>query len=148
MAANPAKEEKAMKTIVIGYDDTEPAKRALARAADLGEAFGATLVVTSVATVVVPAGHGAGGIDPTDPPERHEEELAHAREYLATRNVTAEYVNAIGEPDDAIIAAAEEHRADLIVVGTRELGFAQRLLGQSVSLSVAGHAHTDVLIVH
>lgn len=137
-----------MKTIVVGYDDTEPAKRALARAADLGEAFEAKLVVTSVATVVVPAGHGAGGIDPTDPPERHEEELDHAREYLDTRKVDAEYVNAIGEPADAIVAAADEHGADLIVVGTRELGFLQRLLGQSVSQSVAGRAHTDVLIVH
>lgn len=138
-----------MKTIVVGYDDSEPARRALARAADLGEAFGAKLVVTSVAGVNLPAGgRGSSAVDPTDPPELHEEELGRARTYLGTRTVEASYVNAVGEPAEAIVAAADEHGADLIVVGTRELGFAQRLLGQSVSRSVAEHAHTDVLIVH
>lgn len=137
-----------MKTIVVGYDETEPAKRALARAADLAEAFGSKLVVTSVAPVPLPAGRGTGGVDPTDPPERHREELQHAREYLATRTVDAEYVNAVGDPAETILVAASEKGADLIVVGSRELGLVQRLLGQSVSQAVAAHAHTDVLIVH
>ena len=42
-------------SIVVGYDDTEPAKRALAKAADLAEAFGAKLDVTSIAPVLVGA---------------------------------------------------------------------------------------------
>jgi nucleotide-binding universal stress UspA family protein len=136
-------------TIVVGYDESDASKRALERAADLVKAFGSKLLVTSVAPTLEPAsGRGAGGIDPTDTPEDHVEELKHARDYLAGVGVEADYQAAIGEPADAIVQAANQRGADLIVVGTRELGTLSRLLGQSVSDSVAHHARCDVLIVH
>jgi nucleotide-binding universal stress UspA family protein len=136
-------------TIVVGYDETDPSKRALDRAADLAKAFGSKLVVTSVAPTLEPAsGRGAGGIDPTDTPADHVAELGRAREYLSGKGVEADYQAAIGEPADAIVQAANERKADLIVVGTRELGMLSRLLGQSVSDAVAHHARCDVLIVH
>jgi nucleotide-binding universal stress UspA family protein len=137
-----------MKTIVVGYDDTEPSKRALERAADIAEKFGSRLVVTSVAPVMIPAGHGQAGIDPTDSPTQHQAELEHAQSYLAGRNLSAELQPAIGEPADTIVAAAEQAGATLIVVGTREPGILERLLGTSVSQAVSKHAHCDVLIVH
>jgi nucleotide-binding universal stress UspA family protein len=137
-----------MKTIVLGYDETDAASRALERAADFAEAFKARLVVTSVAPVLAAAGRGMGAIDPTDPVERHLEELAHAREYLSGRGLQAEFRPGVGEPADTIVAVAEEVGADLIVVGTREPNFLERLLGQSVSQSVSRQAHCDVLIVH
>jgi nucleotide-binding universal stress UspA family protein len=136
-----------VKTIVVGYDDTEAAGRALDRAADLGEAFGAKLVVTSVAPVMVASGR-TGPIDPTDPPERHVEELEAARERLAGRNVEVEVQPAVGEPAETIVMLADERSADMIVVGTREPNVLERLLGQSVSQSVSRRAHCDVLIVH
>ena len=37
-----------MKTIVVGYDASEPSQRALARAASLAGAYDAKLIVTSV----------------------------------------------------------------------------------------------------
>jgi nucleotide-binding universal stress UspA family protein len=138
-----------MKTIVVGYDETEASRRALERAADLAEAFGSKLVVTSVAPILVTgSGRGMGAIDPTDPVERHREELEHAREYLSGRGLDADTQPALGEPADAIVDLAEEANADLIVVGTREPNLLERLLGQSVSESVSRHAHCDVLIVH
>jgi nucleotide-binding universal stress UspA family protein len=138
-----------MHMIVVGYDETDASKRALERAADLAAAFGSKLIVTSVVPVMTPSGgHGSAGPDPTDPPEKHSEELAHARQYLDGRGISAEYLPALGEPADAIVAAAEERGADLIVVGTREPSTLERLLGSSVSQAVSHHAHCDVLIVH
>ena len=136
-----------MKRIVVGYDGTEPAQRALERAADLAQAFGSKLIVTSVSPVLIAPG-AMGAIDPADPPEEHEGELAQARAFLDQRGLQAEYQPALGEPAETILEVAERDNADLIVVGTRELNLVQRLLGQSVSESVARHAGRDVLIVH
>jgi nucleotide-binding universal stress UspA family protein len=137
-----------MKTIVVGYDDTEPAKRALQRAAELARAFDCAIVVTSVAPTHLPIGHGGTPLDPTDSPELHADELKAAAAVLGGLGVEAEYVAAVGEPADTIVELADERDADMIVVGTREPSIVQRLLGQSVSAAVARHARCDVLIVH
>jgi nucleotide-binding universal stress UspA family protein len=127
-----------MRTILVGYDETEPSKRALERAVSLAKAFDARLVVTSVAPILQSAGgRGAGPIDPVDSPERHVEELERARAYLADQGVEADYVPAVGDPATTIMRVAEERDADLIVVGTREPGLIDRLLHQSVSRSVS-----------
>jgi nucleotide-binding universal stress UspA family protein len=137
-----------MRTILVGYDETAPSKRALERAAELAKAFDAKLVLTSVAPIMHGAARSAGAIDPIDSPERHVEELTHARAYLEERGVSADYVPAVGDPAQTIAMVAEEHDADLIVMGTREPGLVDRILRQSVSQSVSRRTHRDVLIVH
>lgn len=114
----------------------------------LTKAFGAELIVTSVAPVAVTIGRSAGPMDPTDPPAKHAEELAHAKTYLEAQGIAADLQPAAGNPADTIAEVAQERGADLIVVGTREPNVVRRLLGQSVSDSVSHKAHCDVLIVH
>jgi nucleotide-binding universal stress UspA family protein len=137
-----------MKNIIVGYDETEPSKRALERAAEFAEAFGSKLIVTSVAPVLVGGPRSGGPTDPTDPPGHHLEELAHAQAFLKEHKLDADFLPAVGEPADTIVELATERNADLIIVGTREPNVLQRILGQSVSASVAHKAHCDVLIVH
>jgi nucleotide-binding universal stress UspA family protein len=121
-----------MKTILVGYDDSEPSQRALERGAELAKLYGAKLVVTTVVPVLVPNG---------TPPESAEPPLAEL-------GIEAEVIEAIGEPAEAIVEVAAQQSADLIVVGTREPSLVERLLGQSVSEGVQRRAHCDVLIVH
>jgi nucleotide-binding universal stress UspA family protein len=133
---------EAMETIVVGYDDTEPAKRALTRAAELARILDARLVVTAVAPVEEAAGNPDVTAGDLDLPE-----LAHARALLEEAGVEAEYKTALGEPADAIVEVAERTGADLIVLGTREPGVVDRLLGHSVSHGVLRKASCDVLVV-
>jgi nucleotide-binding universal stress UspA family protein len=137
-----------MKTIVVGFDDTEPAQRALQRAAELAQAFGSKLIVTSVAPVEFYVARSAGPLQPGGDVTEHRDQLEHAKTLIGSQAAGAEFVPATGEPADTIVALAEDHGADLIVVGTREPGIVERLLGQSVSGGVSRQAHCDVLIVH
>jgi len=136
-----------MKTIIIGYDATDPAGRALERAALLAGAFGSQVIVISVSPVYIPAGRGTAGPDPTSPPELHGKELGDARQRLQEHGVEPEVVLGMGDPPRTILELAEERGADLIVLGTRQLGALARLFGQSVSEDVLRSAPCDVLLV-
>jgi nucleotide-binding universal stress UspA family protein len=140
-----------MKKILLGFDDTESARHALTRAVEFARAFDASLVVASVAPLLVNAGRGMGAIDPVSDEDEHERQLQIARgliEAVPGAAVTAEYVTAIGDPVEIIVELSDQHEVDLIVLGTREPSMIARLFGQSVSSAVARHAHRDVLIVH
>jgi len=125
-----------MKTIVVGYDESDPAERALLRAAELARFYDAKLIVTSVVPVLIKMGEGP------------ESEPIETQQRLRELDIEAELVEAIGDPADAIVEVAEQRDADLIVVGTREPSLIERELGHSVSEHVQRRAHCDVLIVH
>jgi nucleotide-binding universal stress UspA family protein len=135
-----------MKKIVLGYDESDSAKRALERAAELSKALGAELIVASIAPIITSIGRSAGPVDPTDTPTEHVAELHHAQSYLEGEGVNAEYLSGLGHPAETIAELAKERQADLIVVGHHHHGIS-RLLGQSVSESVAHRVSCDVLLV-
>jgi nucleotide-binding universal stress UspA family protein len=151
-------------TIVVGYDGTAAAERALRRAAEYARVFAARVVVVSVATPEPLAGAGAPGafgllpyyaypLGEVDRAAERDEELweQHRQQVdalFARADLQVEFAGVAGEPAQELIDAAEQRQADLIVVGTREPGFLERLLGGSVSQEVARRARCDVLIVH
>lgn len=104
-------------TIVLGYDESPGSKRALNYAIDLAKLLDDTLVLV----------YGA------EPPSRMGEEFAEHLHALAERgraalNLAVATANAAGvativelvdeKPAQALLAAADEHDARLIVVGT------------------------------
>jgi len=150
-----------MKTIVIGYDGSDAAERALARAADIAQVFSARLVVVSVSdSATVPATSGFGPVAPggtvplpkplsaQEPEELARRQLERARMSLASRKVETDYLVELGDPAERLLEVADQWDADLIVVGSRERGFLERLLGHSVDEAVARRAERDVLLVH
>jgi nucleotide-binding universal stress UspA family protein len=156
-----------METIVVGYDGSDAAERALRRAAEIAEAFSARLLVVSVtglafepaaelapaavAGPVAPAGTvplpepAAAGPEPEEVAVR---QLERARMSLASRKLETEYVVELGDPAERLLEVADQRGADLIVVGSREHGFLERLLGRSVGEAVARRSERDVLLVH
>lgn len=148
-----------LKTIVVGYDGTRPAERALARAAQLARAFGASIIVADVAPPEpLQATPGAFGFVPyyRYTAERNiqtdealwRQHRGRIETFLAKTGVACEFAGVVGQPVEEIVEVAQRRDADLIVVGTREASFLERLLEGSVSQGVARRAHCDVLIVH
>jgi len=134
--------------ILVAYDESDSSKRALDRAVELAKAFDAKVTVTSVARLAQASVRGAGPVDPTDSPAKHRDELAEAHAFLEGQGLDAELIPASGDPAGAIVRIADDVSADLVVVGTREPGLADRVLRHSVSQQVARHVHRDLLIVH
>jgi nucleotide-binding universal stress UspA family protein len=130
--------------VVVGYDGSEPAKRALERAAALAEDRTDIVVVA----VVEPYPHSGVTIPANfDPVEarRRRHDLDEARALLSERGLSVETLQEQGDPARALVEAARG--ADLTIVGSRSLNRLERLILGSVSSKVARDAASDVLVV-
>jgi nucleotide-binding universal stress UspA family protein len=130
--------------IVVGYDGSESAKRALERATTIaGESK--RIVVVAAAESRAGAGITEGAhLDPSEV-ERRRRDLEEAKAYLSGRGIEAETIEAQGDPGDVVVEMAKD--ADLAIVGSRGLNPLQRLLMGSVSSKVVHRAECDVLVV-
>lgn len=57
-------------------------------------------------------------------------------------------IGELGNPAEAIVRAADEESADVIVVGTHDRGWLDRLLRPSISKGIVERAAIPVLVVH
>ncbi len=141
-------------TIVVGYDGSGNADRAIAAAADEVAPDGTVHVVT--------------GFHPEssarlarhlheipeefryvyDPAATETQAQEAALEHLRERGVKCAGHVVPDDPAAAIIDVAGREGADLVIVGSRGLGGVKRFLRGSVSARVATHAPMSVLIVH
>lgn len=137
-----------MKRIVLGYDASPAAGRALERVVELASVFDAAVLVVSVAPVheLVPSG-AVGHFGPTSPLALHEQIARDAAARLGEQGIAARPMSGLGGASETLIGLADASDADLIVVGmsTREL--LTRVFG-GVSDEIAHEAHCDVLLVH
>ena len=140
------------KHIVVGTDGSDTASGAVSQATRLAELTGATVHV--VCAYKLPAPMGAAVLAPetlaygpttAEVKARADEVLERAAEHLRRAGVKSETYACPGSAAEAIIHVAETKKADVIVVGSRGMNGARRLLG-SVPNSIAHHAPCSVLI--
>jgi len=130
--------------ILVAYDGSEGAKRALDEAAR--HANGHPLTVVSVAELLPQFGRAGAMLLPEEDEER-KRQLAEAIAALKARGVVAKAVERRGDVAEAIVDEAQQEGAELIVLGTRGLNAAKRWLMGSVSTRVVQHAPCNVLVV-
>ena len=139
------------KSIVVGTNGTETADKAVTRAVELAKLTGATLHVVS-AYEPAPA-HVGGSRPPAEAAEwaitphfKVDAVLEHATDIAKGGGVEIELHGPKGDAASAIVGVAEETKADLIVLGSKGMQGARRVLG-SVPNKVSHRAPCDVLIV-
>jgi len=132
-----------MRRMLVAYDGTEAARRALGVAVELGKALDADIALISV----IPSHVGWTSTNPCDDDSIHALELCEAQEIVRKNGLEPTLLEHTGEPAETIERVAEEGHYDLIVVGSRgPENQAAGYMGNSVSEHVAAHARMTVVI--
>ena len=129
--------------ILIAYDGSTGARRALEVGSELATALGASVGIVSA----VPERSGLPPDDPWSETSAHAAELHEAKVFLAGAGLEAATHEPVGEPGHMIVQVAEEFGYDAIVLGPRELGPLRRAVLGSVSAYVATNTDATVIIV-
>jgi nucleotide-binding universal stress UspA family protein len=139
-------------TVAVGTDGSDTASSALDAAFELAERFDAALVVLTAYTAQ-PRGSGgmrlpgSAGEDAgwtSNAAEQAERILAAAEEAATSRGIGCTSAMGEGDPAEVLVSLAEQHGADLLVVGNK--GMHRRLLG-SVPNTVTHKAPCSVYVV-
>lgn len=129
--------------LVVGYDGSDAARRALARVRELVDFQ--VLVIVAVAPDIRSAGLGAALGGPQIDTERL---VAEARDQLGNcQGAAIEARTAVGDPAVVLTDIARELDAQLVIVGRRGRDFVARTLLGSVAHRVVENAPCDVLVV-
>jgi nucleotide-binding universal stress UspA family protein len=144
LVSPPTNDADPRPAIVVGYDASDTARRALARAGEIGAAASQIVIVAVLADIGPPGfPHEAssGSLDA-------ERALAEARESLgAAAGFTIETRIETGDPALVLVDVAREVDARLLIVGRRGGDFVARTLLGSVAQRVVQAAACDVLVV-
>ena len=130
--------------MIVGYDGSAPAKRALEHAAELVGRRGSVSVIN-----VIKAQSVSSRLVTLTDKERAAQDrlLAESERKLGSLGVVATLIAAAGDPAAEILTAAESIGASVIVIGRRRRSI-PRLVRTSLSNTLVRRAGIDVLVVH
>ena len=144
-------EERRYKRILVGYDGSENADRALSRAASIAKEQDSSLKIICVLNIPMLA---SAPFAPPIPQGVFDDLMKDGKENVsrAIRAVSSMIPQAsgsleVGYPAERILDAATKDGCDLIILGRRGVSRIERFLLGSVATSVMNHSKCDVLIV-
>lgn len=135
--------------ILVGHDESPPADRALALAADLAEEYDARLVLLTVLPSLPEVGPDTAPI-PEVARARVDNALRMLRqrgERLLTESRSVGYLVEIGDPAERLLELADRLGVDLTVVGRSGKGVIARLIMGSVTTSLLHQSKRPILVV-
>lgn len=142
----------AFKKILVGYDGSDPSKKALQKAVELAKDLNAELHI--VAVVRPPEFAAIDFIPPEEIEEYEKEELTKEEKYLkeAIEYAKNQGINPIakvleGEPAEELMEYADDNGCDLIVAGYRGKGGLKKILLGSTTTALVKYANQSVLVV-
>jgi nucleotide-binding universal stress UspA family protein len=133
--------------IMLGYDDSEPAKKALDLALDLASKYRSSLDVVSVVRPpeYLSEKDSLAVVDNSRSIQKRM--LQSLRPKVDALGVNARFEVLVGSPGDQLLHYAEHEYVDLIIVGHTGKSFLEALRMGSVSKQVMQHAPCAVLVV-
>ena len=136
------------KRILLAYDGSEPARRALERGAELAVAGSPDLHVVAVGRVPEYAETQDEVNEAREQAEAfYGKRLEEALAFLKARGVAATAHVAYGKPSEQVLRLADEIRADLVVLGAHaHSSLRRRFLGGTAD-KVVDDAECSVLVV-
>ena len=145
-----------MSGVLVGFDNSAAARRALERGIGEAQARKARLVVLSVFEVPLDpqVDRFFGTLDdvadwegqPIAPPPELVGLLAEARDEVEAAGLQAQFMWAAGEPGNAIIEAARDAKVDTVVLGEHHHGFLAGLFGSDVAAAVERELGSAVIV--
>jgi nucleotide-binding universal stress UspA family protein len=130
--------------VLVGYDGSEPAQRALEHAAELVGPRGKVSVINVIRAQSV----SSRWVTVTDKERATQDRLLRESErVLARLGVDANIIAAAGDPATEILAASQSIEAGVIVIGRRKRS-TRRLVRTPLSTTLVRRAGIDVLVVH
>jgi len=139
-------------TVVVGVDGSEGSKRAAEHGAAIARHWGAHLKLVTV--VRTPEGWwGIGGAPPSPESlstalvEGQQRILSDFEEHLDLEGVDYETVSELGDPVGRLLAVIETASADMLVIGRRGAGLAERVILGSTADRLTHLASCPVLVI-
>ncbi|HJQ76616.1 MAG TPA: universal stress protein [Acidimicrobiia bacterium] len=139
-------------TVIVGIDGSDGSSRAAEHAAAIARHWGAKLKLATV--VRTPEGWwGIGGAPPSPEAlsnaliEGQRRILSEVEDNLDLDGVEYETVEELGDPAGRLVAICEANQADLLVIGRRGAGLAERVILGSTADRLTHLAPCPVLVV-